>query len=157
VATPVHPSRIIISDGVFSVKGHIAPAGQLAKLAYESAPALVLDESHAAGVIGEQSSGTAEACGLDPRRDVTAFTGTVSKAFGAGGGGYIAGSIALMNEVKRAAVLHFQYGHAVATAGAAIVGVEKASTDSERRDRLRAKYRASSQIINEDRLQSAGT
>jgi glycine C-acetyltransferase len=99
----------------------------------------VLDESHAAGVIGEQSRGTAEACGLAPRRDVAAFTGTFSKAFGAGGEGYIAGSTALMNEVKRAARFYiFNTGMQIATVGAAIVGVEKESTDSERRDRLRA-------------------
>jgi glycine C-acetyltransferase len=138
-ATSSHPNRTIISDGVFSVEGDMAPGIELAIIALKSAAALVFDESHAAGVIGEHGRGTAEACGLDPRRDVTAFTGTFSKAFGAGGGGYIAGSAGLMAEVKRVARFYiFNTGMHIAAVGAAIVGVERASTDSERRDRLRA-------------------
>jgi glycine C-acetyltransferase len=138
-ATSSHPNRTIISDGVFSVEGDIAPGTELAMIALESAAALVFDESHAAGVIGEHGRGTAEACGLDPRRDIAAFTGTFSKAFGAGGGGYIAGSAGLIAEVKRVARFYiFNTGMHIAAVGAAIVGVELASNDSERRDRLRA-------------------
>ena len=136
---PSQSSQPIISDGVFSAEGDIAPGLGLAKIALESHAALIFDKSHAARVTGEHSHGTAGACGLDPVRDVTAFTGTFSKAFGAGGGGYIAGSVALMSEIKRAARFYiFNTGMHIAAVGAAIEGVERASEDTERRDRLRA-------------------
>ena len=95
--------------------------------------------THAAGVIGRHGRGTAEACGLDPRRDVAAFTGTFAKAFGAGGGGYIAGPGDLIAEVKRVARFYiFNTGMHVAAVGAAIVGVNRADSDVERRERLGA-------------------
>lgn len=126
--------RTIVSDGVFSVEGGIAPGRALAAAAKRAGTGLVLDESHAAGVIGR---GTAEACGLDPRRDVTAFTGTFAKAFGAGGGGYVAGPAALMEEIRRAARFYiFSTGMHVAAVGAALVGVALAE-EEERRARLR--------------------
>jgi glycine C-acetyltransferase len=134
--------RTIISDGVFSVEGDIAPAPDLSRVAHEANATLVLDESHAAGVIGEGGRGTAEACGLDPRRDVTAFTGTFAKAFGAGGGGYIAGPADLLAEVKRVARFYiFNTGMHVAAVGAALVGVSRAQSDVERRERLYANTR----------------
>lgn len=134
--------RTIISDGVFSVEGDIAPAPDLSRVAHEANATLVLDESHAAGVIGEGGRGTAEACGIDPRRDVTAFTGTFAKAFGAGGGGYIAGPADLLAEVKRVARFYiFNTGMHVAAVGAALVGVSRAQSDTERRERLHANTR----------------
>ncbi len=129
--------RTIVSDGVFSVEGGIAPGRDLAALAQRAGAALVLDESHAAGVVGTGGRGTAEACGLDPAREVAAFTGTFAKAFGAGGGGYIAGPAALMDEIRRAARFYiFSTGMHVAAVGAALVGVELAK-QGERRARLR--------------------
>lgn len=130
--------RTIVSDGVFSVEGGIAPGRALAEAARRAGAALVLDESHAAGVVGPGGRGTAEACGLDPARDVTAFTGTFAKAFGAGGGGYVAGPAALMDEVKRAARFYvFSTGMHVAAVGAALQGVALAADDA-RRARLHA-------------------
>ncbi len=126
--------RTIVSDGVFSVEGGIAPGRALADAAMRAGVGLVLDESHAAGVIGR---GTAEACGLDPAREVTAFTGTFAKAFGAGGGGYVAGPAALMDEVRRAARFYiFSTGMHVAAVGAALAGIDMAKEEA-RRARLR--------------------
>ena len=137
-ATATAAKRTVISDGVFSVEGDIAPGAALAYAARKGRAALVLDESHAAGVIGVRGRGTAEACGLDPNRDVTAFTGTFAKAFGAGGGGYIAGPAELMAEVKRVARFYiFNTGMHVAAVGSAIAGVTRAEADEERRRRLR--------------------
>jgi glycine C-acetyltransferase len=128
----------IISDGVFSVEGNIAPGEDLARIAARNGANLVLDESHAAGVIGRSGRGTAEACGLDAKSDVAAFTGTFAKAFGAGGGGYIAGPGNLLDEVKRVARFYiFNTGMHVAAVGAALVGIERAQFDEERRAALR--------------------
>ena len=138
-ATSAAARHTVISDGVFSVEGNIAPGVALADAAREADASLVLDESHAAGVIGVRGRGTAEACGLNANRDVTAFTGTFAKAFGAGGGGYIAGSADLMAEVKRVARFYiFNTGMHVAAVGSAIAGVMRAEADEERRRRLRS-------------------
>ncbi len=135
---PAASGVTVVSDGVFSVEGDVAPAAELARLARKAGAALVLDESHAAGVVGLGGRGTAEACGLDPQRDVAAFTGTFAKAFGAGGGGYVAGSAALMADIQRMARFYiFNTGMHVAAVGAAIAGVERAAGDHARRDRLR--------------------
>lgn len=131
--------RTVVSDGVFSVEGDIAPGAALAQAAQEAGAALVLDESHAAGVIGARGRGTAEACGLHPGRDVTAFTGTFAKAFGAGGGGYIAGPAELTAEVKRVVRFYiFNTGMHVAAVRSAIAGLKRADADGERRQRLRS-------------------
>jgi glycine C-acetyltransferase len=138
IASPA-ARRTIVSDGVFSVEGEIAPAQALARISAPAGAALVLDESHAAGVIGARGRGTADACGLDPRRDVTAFTGTFAKAFGAGGGGYVAGPGALIAEIREVARFYiFSTGMHVAAVGAALVGVARAADDADRRARLRA-------------------
>lgn len=136
-ATPSATRRTVVSDGIFSVEGDLAPAAGLARLANSAGAGLVLDESHAAGVIGPRGRGTAEACGIDPGRDVLAFTGTFAKAFGAGGGGYVAGPRDLVAEIARTARFYiFNTGMHVAAAGAALVGVDVAERDHERRERL---------------------
>lgn len=131
--------RTIVSDGVFSVEGGIAPGRDLAAAARRAGAHLVLDDSHAAGVVGPGGRGTAEACGIDPGRNVSAITGTFAKAFGAGGGGYIAGPADLLAEVRQAARFYiFSTGMHVAAVGAALVGVALAQADHERRARLNA-------------------
>ncbi|HEV2678306.1 MAG TPA: pyridoxal phosphate-dependent aminotransferase family protein [Aliidongia sp.] len=138
-ATRASPNRTVVSDGVFSVEGDVADGAELARIARQAGASLVLDDSHAAGVIGARGRGTAEACGLDARTDVAAVTGTFAKAFGAGGGGYVAGSATFMAEVKRAARFYiFSTGMHVAAVGAALIGVDRATTDIERLERLRA-------------------
>lgn len=130
-------SRVIVSDGVFSVEGDLAPAVALARIARRNGASLVLDESHAAGVVGAGGRGTAEAFGLRPGRDVIAVTGTFAKAFGAGSGGYVAGPSALLAEVARTARFYiYNTGMNAAAAGAALVGVDIAERDSDRRARL---------------------
>lgn len=137
-AVPGTGARTIVSDGVFSIEGNLAPAA-LASIARRNGATLVLDESHAAGVVGATGGGTAEALGLDRGRDVTAVTGTFAKAFGAGSGGYVAGPVDLLAEVARTARFYiFNTGMNVAAAGAALAGIELAEHDTARRSRLAA-------------------
>jgi glycine C-acetyltransferase len=81
--------KMIITDGVFSMEGDVAPLPEITRLANEYGAITVVDESHAMGVLGERGSGSVEHFHLEDQVD--AETGTFGKALG-GGGGYVAGS-----------------------------------------------------------------
>ena len=85
--------RIIWSDGVFSMEGSIAPLPDLLQIAREHDAVLVIDDSHATGVLGRMGRGTAEHFGVLGEVDV--ITSTLGKALGGAAGGFVAGSAAL--------------------------------------------------------------
>jgi glycine C-acetyltransferase len=85
--------RIIWSDGVFSMEGSIAPLPDLITIAREHDAVLVIDDSHATGVLGRTGRGTAEHFGV--LGDVDVITSTLGKALGGAAGGFVAGSAAL--------------------------------------------------------------
>ena len=76
--------KLIVTDGVFSMSGVIAKVPELVTLADEFGAALMLDDAHAVGVVGNGGRGTASHHGLDSQVDVT--TGTFSKSFASLGG-----------------------------------------------------------------------
>ncbi len=83
-------NRLIITDGVFSMEGDIADLPALKELANKHDALLVVDESHATGVLGETGRGTAEHFGV--LGEGTVQTSTLGKALGGACGGYVAGS-----------------------------------------------------------------
>ena len=85
--------RIIWSDGVFSMEGSIAPLPDLLQIAREYDAVLVIDDSHATGVLGQMGRGTAEHFGVLGEVDV--IPSTLGKALGGAAGGFVAGSAAL--------------------------------------------------------------
>lgn len=92
--------RMIVTDGVFSMSGHIAPLPGLVKIARKFGARLVVDDAHATGVLGQRGRGTAEHFGLEAEVDLT--IGTFSKSF-ASVGGFMAGPRAVVNFVKHKA------------------------------------------------------
>ncbi|WAC08829.1 MAG: 8-amino-7-oxononanoate synthase [Thermodesulfobacteriota bacterium] len=86
---PQAKNRMIITDGVFSVDGTIAPLPGLVELAGRYGCWLMVDEAHATGVLGNRGRGTAEHFGVEKGVDI--HMGTFSKALGSLGG-YVAGS-----------------------------------------------------------------
>lgn len=82
-------SKLIVSDGVFSMDGDIAPVDKLASLARKHGAMLMVDDAHGVGMLGENGRGSVEHCGV-PTVDVDLQMGTFTKAFG-GIGGYVAG------------------------------------------------------------------
>jgi 8-amino-7-oxononanoate synthase len=92
--------RIIVTDGVFSMSGHIAKLPELVAIKKRFGARLIVDEAHATGVLGENGRGTGEHFGLNDEIDV--IIGTFSKSF-ASVGGFMAGDRAVVNFVKHAA------------------------------------------------------
>jgi glycine C-acetyltransferase len=86
--------RLIITDGVFSMEGDLAPMPELAEVASEHDATLIVDDSHGIGVIGENGRGVLERFGLLGRDDIV-LTGTLGKALGGAAGGFVAGGEAL--------------------------------------------------------------
>jgi glycine C-acetyltransferase len=91
---PPSDRRLIVTDGVFSMEGDLAPLDALAEIAAEHAAVLVVDDSHGIGVVGESGRGVLEHYDMLGREDVI-VTGTLGKALGGGAGGFIAGGEAL--------------------------------------------------------------
>jgi len=80
--------RIVVTDGVFSMDGYIAPLAQICDLAERYDALVFVDDSHAVGFVGENGRGTPELCGVEGRVDI--YTGTFGKALGGASGGYVA-------------------------------------------------------------------
>jgi len=94
--------RMIATDGVFSMDGTIAPLAGICELADKYDAVVMVDDSHAVGVLGAGGRGTPEHCGVAERVDV--LTGTLGKALGGASGGYTSGReeiIALLRQRSR--------------------------------------------------------
>jgi glycine C-acetyltransferase len=94
--------RIIVTDGVFSMDGYLAPLAEICELADRYDALVMVDDSHAVGFIGAGGRGTAELAGVMDRVDI--LTGTFGKALGGGSGGYVSGHaeiVALLRQRSR--------------------------------------------------------
>ncbi|WP_022899622.1 glycine C-acetyltransferase [Humibacter albus] len=79
--------RVIVTDGVFSMDGYLAPLREICDLADRYDALVFVDDSHAVGFVGEHGRGTPEYCGVEGRVDI--YTGTFGKALGGASGGYV--------------------------------------------------------------------
>ncbi|WP_214415799.1 glycine C-acetyltransferase [Sphaerisporangium fuscum] len=129
--------RLIVTDGVFSMDGDVVALPRLSELAQRHDAALVVDDSHATGVLGATGAGTAEHFGLKGRVDV--LTGTLGKALGGGGGGFVAGAhevVETLRQVSRPYI--FTNAMAPPLAVAALTAIRIARGRPELRERLAA-------------------
>jgi glycine C-acetyltransferase len=92
-------NRVIMTDGVFSMEGSLAPLPELAKIAHEHDAFLVVDDSHGTGVLGKSGRGTAEELGVLDQID--AHTSTLGKALGGSHGGFTTGPTALVDYLRQ--------------------------------------------------------
>jgi len=92
-------NKLIMTDGVFSMEGSLAPLKDLVEIAREHDAFLVVDESHGTGVLGETGRGTAEALGVFGKID--AYTSTLGKALGGSHGGFTTGPRKLVEYLRQ--------------------------------------------------------
>lgn len=111
------PVKLIVTDGVFSMEGDIAPLPGIVALAKEFNAAVMVDDSHATGVIGDTGRGTAEYHHMLGEVDI--ITGTYGKALSGGGGGFVASSKAVCDMLVQSSRPHL-FSNALAPALAAM-------------------------------------
>jgi glycine C-acetyltransferase len=92
-------SRLIATDGVFSMDGTLAPLKDICDLAERYSALVMVDDSHAVGFMGVNGRGTPEHCGVEGRIDF--LTGTLGKALGGGSGGYTASSAPVIDWLRQ--------------------------------------------------------
>ncbi|MGD8940274.1 MAG: 8-amino-7-oxononanoate synthase, partial [Gammaproteobacteria bacterium] len=128
--------KLIVSDGVFSMDGDIAPLPNLAKLAAEHNTWLMVDDAHGFGVLGESGRGSAEHFGLD--NGIPIYMATLGKALGTFGA-FVAGSEALIETLIQLA-RSYTYTTALppAVAEATRANLRLVQQEPWRRDKLRS-------------------
>lgn len=94
-------SRVIVTDGVFSMDGYIAPLREICDLAEKYNAVVMVDDSHAVGLIGAGGKGTPELLGVGERVDI--YTGTFGKALGGAAGGYVSGRASIVELLRQKA------------------------------------------------------
>jgi glycine C-acetyltransferase len=92
-------TRLIITDGVFSMDGTFAPLAGICELAERYSALIAVDDSHATGFVGVHGRGTPERAGVSERIDI--LTGTLGKALGGASGGYISGRKPLIDWLRQ--------------------------------------------------------
>ena len=133
-------TRLIATDGVFSMDGDIAKLDAIVELARKYQALVMVDDSHATGVIGNSGRGSAEYHGVMEHIDI--YTSTLGKAMGGGSGGFTASSQDVVNLLRqRSRPYLFSNTMMPALAAAGIKAFELLSASTGLRDRLHANTR----------------
>jgi glycine C-acetyltransferase len=128
-------TRMIATDGVFSMDGYIAKLDQICDLADQYNALVMVDDSHATGFIGATGRGSAEHCGVLDRVDV--ITSTLGKALGGGSGGFTTGRQEIIDLLRqRSRPYLFSNTVAPAIVGASLKVFDRLSASTALRDRL---------------------
>ncbi|UXM93104.1 glycine C-acetyltransferase [Paenarthrobacter sp. JL.01a] len=127
--------KIIVTDGVFSMDGFLAPLEAICDLAEKHDALVMVDDSHAVGFMGPTGAGTPEHAGVSDRVDI--YTGTFGKALGGASGGYVSGRgeiVAMLRQKARPYL--FSNSLAPAIVAATIKALELVQGSGELRTRL---------------------
>jgi 8-amino-7-oxononanoate synthase len=137
--TPCEGGRLIVTDGVFSMLGDLAPLKEITELARRHEARVMVDDAHAVGVIGTNGRGTPEHFGVEA--DVDLIVGTFSKSF-ACLGGFVAGSAEVVDYLKHASrSIVFSASMPPASVATVIACLDVIESEPERRERLWANVR----------------
>jgi glycine C-acetyltransferase len=128
--------RLIATDGVFSMDGYLAKLDRICDLAERHDALVMVDDSHAVGVVGPGGRGTPEHWGVVERIDV--LTGTLGKAVGGASGGYVSGRREIVELLRqRARPYLFSNSLAPPVVAASLAALDLIEGSAELRDRLR--------------------
>lgn len=127
--------RIVVTDGVFSMDGNVAPMDQICDLAEKYDALVMVDESHSAGVVGATGHGVSELCKTYGRVDI--YTGTLGKAFGGALGGFTTGRKEIIDMLRqRSRPYLFSNSLAPCIIGASIEVFKMLAESNELHDKL---------------------
>ncbi|MGP1416550.1 glycine C-acetyltransferase [Prevotella fusca] len=127
--------RIIVTDGVFSMDGNVAPVDKICDLAEKYDALVMVDESHSAGVVGATGHGVSELCKTYGRVDI--YTGTLGKAFGGALGGFTTGRKEIIDMLRqRSRPYLFSNSLAPCIIGASLEVFKMLKENNELHDRL---------------------
>jgi glycine C-acetyltransferase len=99
IAAQKHRFRLIVTDGVFSMDGNVAPLDKIYELANKYDAMIMVDESHSAGVVGKTGRGVTELYNLKGKIEI--ITGTLGKAFGGAIGGFTTGKKEIIEMLRQ--------------------------------------------------------
>ncbi|MXY33156.1 MAG: glycine C-acetyltransferase, partial [Boseongicola sp. SB0664_bin_43] len=127
--------RLVATDGVFSMDGHVAPLSAICDLAERHDAMVMVDDSHAVGVMGPSGRGSIEHCGVMGR--VGIVTGTLGKALGGASGGYVSARREIVDWLRqRSRPYLFSNTLAPVIAATSIKVLDLLEASTARRDRL---------------------
>ncbi|MFG2429358.1 glycine C-acetyltransferase [Streptomyces sp. NPDC048590] len=135
--------RLVVTDGVFSMDGYVAPLAEICDLADRYGAMVMVDDSHAVGFVGPGGRGTPELHGVMDRVDI--ITGTLGKALGGASGGYVAARaeiVALLRQRSRPYLFSNTLAPVIAAASLKVIDLlESAGELRERLDANTALFR----------------
>jgi glycine C-acetyltransferase len=133
--------RIVVTDGVFSMDGNVAPMDEIVRLARKYDALVMVDECHSAGVVGDTGRGVTER--FNVRGEVEIITGTLGKAFGGAVGGFTTGKkeiIEMLRQRSRPYLFSNSIPPAVVGAGIRMFEMMTASTELQNRLHRNTEY-----------------
>jgi 8-amino-7-oxononanoate synthase len=149
-------NRLIISDGVFSMDGDIAPLPELMSLAQQHNTAVMIDDAHGFGVLGKTGRGTVQHWQISPE-DMPIEMGTFGKAFGTSGAFIAADEVVIESLTQQARTYVYTTAQPAAIAAATIVSLQLVRDENWRRDKLQAliaQFRKGAQALGLDLMPS---
>jgi glycine C-acetyltransferase len=140
--------RLVVTDGVFSMDGYLAPLDEICALAERHDALVMVDDSHAVGFVGPGGGGTPDLFGVRDRVDVN--TGTLGKALGGASGGYVSGRAEIV-ELLRQRARPYLFSNAVAPSVVAgsLAALDLVTGGGAERDRLRENAALFRQLMSE--------
>ena len=141
--------KVIVTDGVFSMDGSFAPLVGICDLAERHDALVLVDDSHAAGFVGEGGRGTPELFGVQHRVDI--LTGTLGKALGGASGGYISSHQEIVDLLRqRSRPYLFSNSVAPAVVAGSLAALQLVETSGEQRAALRHNTILFRQLMEEE-------
>lgn len=129
--------RLIVTDGVFSMDGYLAPLDEICDLAERHNAMVMVDDSHAVGFTGATGAGTPELFGVTDRVDIV--TGTLGKALGGASGGYVAAHAEIVEYLRqRSRPYLFSNSLAPPIVASALAALDLVASNPQPREQLRA-------------------